>query len=320
MAKKKSSYYNQSSTLEKKYFQFGHVDNYLKTVERNQDYGYLVKSTKELLNILNYSEDMRLEGDSLSQWGLPYSSHIIQYIDKLILSVGVYPNVIGLTFNDYNSSEYEDDVTVILSDNNSLVGVKVIGGVSRVPDDLRDRYAHKYYWYNHRYTRDDILRKIIKIEELFGVEQTLEQARETHPPRDGFNEFCNLTTPLEMLHDWFCEYQFGYNVLFLGFGNNFLRIMKETAYPFSIKVSQLNGISDIHKAMKASERLNLDNSLRYQVLKKDNSTCRMCGRSTVDGVKLEIDHITPVSKGGRTSLDNLQVLCYDCNRGKRDDI
>ena len=31
---------------------------------------------------------------------------------------------------------------------------------------------------------------------------------------------------------------------------------------------------------------------------------------------LEIDHILPVSKGGLTTEDNLQTLCWRCNRSK----
>ena len=39
-----------------------------------------------------------------------------------------------------------------------------------------------------------------------------------------------------------------------------------------------------------------------------------------DEVGLEIDHIIPVSKGGKTTPDNLQVLCSKCNRRKSNKI
>ena len=35
-----------------------------------------------------------------------------------------------------------------------------------------------------------------------------------------------------------------------------------------------------------------------------------------DGVKLHVDHILPVSRGGKTVMSNLQTLCEDCNCGK----
>lgn len=58
--------------------------------------------------------------------------------------------------------------------------------------------------------------------------------------------------------------------------------------------------------------------LRFTVMKRDNFKCCMCGRSpaTTLGLELQIDHIIPWSKGGETTIDNLQTLCTDCNSGK----
>ena len=55
--------------------------------------------------------------------------------------------------------------------------------------------------------------------------------------------------------------------------------------------------------------------LQYQVLKRDNSTCVLCG-AKAPKAKLHIDHIVPYSKGGRTVLSNLRTLCSKCNLGK----
>jgi hypothetical protein len=59
-------------------------------------------------------------------------------------------------------------------------------------------------------------------------------------------------------------------------------------------------------------------ALRYKVLTRDDYTCVKCGSSpaTEKGVKLEIDHIKPYSKGGETVMSNLQTLCRKCNIGK----
>lgn len=58
-------------------------------------------------------------------------------------------------------------------------------------------------------------------------------------------------------------------------------------------------------------------SLRYIVLKNSGGRCALCG-ATKNERPLDVDHIKPRSRGGKTALDNLQVLCSKCNRSKRD--
>lgn len=72
------------------------------------------------------------------------------------------------------------------------------------------------------------------------------------------------------------------------------------------------------QAQIARERSLMTPRLRYMVLKRDGNRCQICGRTVNDGVKLHIDHIIPVSKGGKTTLSNLRVLCDMCNMGKGD--
>jgi hypothetical protein len=62
--------------------------------------------------------------------------------------------------------------------------------------------------------------------------------------------------------------------------------------------------------------------LRMAVLKRDMFRCVLCGSSPAvnKNVELEIDHIIPWSKGGKTAIDNLQALCSECNNGKSDEI
>lgn len=59
-------------------------------------------------------------------------------------------------------------------------------------------------------------------------------------------------------------------------------------------------------------------TLREWILKRDNYTCRQCGNSmtTEPNLLLEVDHITPVSKWGPSIPENLQTLCWKCNRTK----
>lgn len=52
--------------------------------------------------------------------------------------------------------------------------------------------------------------------------------------------------------------------------------------------------------------------VRDRILKRDGNKCRRCGSSD----NLEIDHVIPLSKGGRHDEDNFQTLCRTCNRKK----
>ena len=58
-------------------------------------------------------------------------------------------------------------------------------------------------------------------------------------------------------------------------------------------------------------------SKRYNILKRDNFSCVLCGATGKES-KLEVDHIIPRSSGGGDGEENLQTLCFACNRGKRD--
>jgi hypothetical protein len=54
---------------------------------------------------------------------------------------------------------------------------------------------------------------------------------------------------------------------------------------------------------------------RFEVFKRDDFTCRYCGRKTPD-VILELDHVVPVADGGSNDPMNLVTSCWECNRGK----
>lgn len=71
-----------------------------------------------------------------------------------------------------------------------------------------------------------------------------------------------------------------------------------------------------HHQFVQKQRSLMTDSLRYDILKRDGYRCKICGATAADGVKLHVDHIIPVSKGGRTEPGNLQTLCERCNLGK----
>lgn len=54
---------------------------------------------------------------------------------------------------------------------------------------------------------------------------------------------------------------------------------------------------------------------RFEVLKRDNHTCRYCGATAPDAT-LTVDHVTPIALGGTDDPSNLVAACRDCNAGK----
>jgi len=64
-------------------------------------------------------------------------------------------------------------------------------------------------------------------------------------------------------------------------------------------------------------RKSLSKSIRFEVFKRDKFTCQYCGGKAPD-VVLHIDHVHPVSRGGKNDILNLVTSCYDCNLGKSD--
>ena len=58
---------------------------------------------------------------------------------------------------------------------------------------------------------------------------------------------------------------------------------------------------------------------RFDVLRRCNFACYYCGLPAAGGVvKLEIEHVIPVSRGGTNAQWNLVAACGPCNAGKSD--
>ncbi|WP_216666409.1 HNH endonuclease [Actinomyces faecalis] len=74
------------------------------------------------------------------------------------------------------------------------------------------------------------------------------------------------------------------------------------------------------RASAAGQRALMTSKLREHIKQRDHYTCQTCSVSLDDEphLLLEIDHKVPVSKGGLTTEENLQTLCWRCNRSKSD--
>ena len=73
----------------------------------------------------------------------------------------------------------------------------------------------------------------------------------------------------------------------------------------------------IWKAIERVERGKVSYKMRFSIYDRDGNRCKKCKRRTND---LEIDHIIPIAKGGKSEYSNLQTLCRRCNKNKSDII
>jgi Holliday junction resolvasome RuvABC ATP-dependent DNA helicase subunit len=60
------------------------------------------------------------------------------------------------------------------------------------------------------------------------------------------------------------------------------------------------------------KRMAIPSSVREFVWRRDGGKCVRCGSR----IRLEFDHIVPVSKGGSNTARNIELLCESCNRRK----
>ncbi|MHB1949357.1 MAG: HNH endonuclease [Gammaproteobacteria bacterium] len=88
-------------------------------------------------------------------------------------------------------------------------------------------------------------------------------------------------------------------------------------------IEKLNFIKSMQRQLnqeliEKNLRNGIEAGIRLKVMKRDCFKCRYCGESpsTDPKITLVVDHIQPLTKGGKNCLDNYQTLCNFCNAGK----
>lgn len=103
-----------------------------------------------------------------------------------------------------------------------------------------------------------------------------------------------------------------------------VNLFKEEQFNFEQMLVSFNSISrsnldrETYKNLSKVERGEVSDSLRYDVMNRDGFRCVICGASANEGVRLHVDHILPIAKGGKSNIENLRTLCERCNIGKSD--
>lgn len=101
----------------------------------------------------------------------------------------------------------------------------------------------------------------------------------------------------------------------------------EATHTFYLNIKGINWIvelvnKNLAKPSAIRERRKMTEAMRLSIIKRDNYTCAICGNSIYKepNLLMEVDHIIPISLGGKTEPNNLQTLCWRCNRTKRDHV
>ncbi|HLP84938.1 MAG TPA: HNH endonuclease signature motif containing protein, partial [Phycisphaerales bacterium] len=70
------------------------------------------------------------------------------------------------------------------------------------------------------------------------------------------------------------------------------------------------------------ERRKLTSVVRWSILQRDDFRCQACGADAASdrNVRLDVDHVLPIAKGGKTDPANLRTLCARCNNGKGESL
>jgi len=150
------------------------------------------------------------------------------------------------------------------------------------------------YQQNDRITEDQLLEEILRVWTVLGRQPT------TTDLKNRVSKY-----PRERYSDRFGSWQ-----------NALLKFIEwVNAENPELVISPTDSTSQLRRT---SRDVNI--RLRFNVMKRDNFKCRVCGTSPAKdhSVILHIDHIEPYSKGGETVMDNLQTLCQNCNLGKSD--
>ncbi|SCW58915.1 HNH endonuclease [Lachnospiraceae bacterium C10] len=205
------------------------------------------------------------------------------------------------------------------------VSAAVFGSAENNPID----YIIKYFYPNKSQYKEQIQKLKVLIEELETLKEAkviidnykkdYEQYIQNVPDyvlendEDGFYQRLGLAIIDEAVLN--VEYRFTYTS---GGG------MAQRS--FTVPMNEENIIELINRleskltqqALSKEQRALMTSKLRAQIKERDNYTCCQCGNSTSKepNLLLEVDHIIPIAKGGLTLEENLQTLCWKCNRSK----
>lgn len=82
------------------------------------------------------------------------------------------------------------------------------------------------------------------------------------------------------------------------------------------KMGRIQSLDNLSSSNPFRQRMIISREVQREVWRRDEGRCVQCNSNE----NLEYDHIIPFSKGGSSTVRNLQLLCEKCNRSKSNNI
>lgn len=285
----------------------------------------IIKKNKRILEYYNSTDFVKIKKacNSLIESQKDFNNYIKEKAESLSSLFGIRITRAETNINDRYKyiRPYKKSVTPFLAN----VSAQVFASAENNPLD----YIVKYFYPNKDVYKEQIQKLQLLIQEL----ETLKDARVIidnykkeyqkyfvevpgyvlQNDKDGFYTRLGFTNISESTLT--IEYEFSYTSNGGMAQRSFVVPMTEETIINLINLLQMKlsteGFSKEQRALMTSK-------LRQTIKERDRFTCNKCGNSIYkeSNLLLEIDHIVPISKGGKTVESNLQVLCWRCNRKK----
>lgn len=220
-----------------------------------------------------------------------------------------YPNVSLDQFHTYDNEKFYDTVSCkdYLIYQLQYIGKQVFNQIDKISAN-KQQYS-KYLNEIKAIAKFGQFRTSIgklKLDKLIEIEQRLIENHIYHAPTTQFYLTVTLycSTMSGRIYNKKCE-----------------RFSSDDIYILNKRLNNKNGSfyndREIWDALCRVERGKVSNKMRFSIYERDGYRCCKCGISG-QYAQLEIDHIIPIAKGGKTTENNLQTLCHKCNTEKGD--
>lgn len=241
------------------------------------------------------------------------------YIVLLLICILIIILIVKAIYNNVKDKEAEDEVNAHLDEINYLERLDEclfnLFGTNEIKRSLRQS--------NQVVSNFSTFMQLRYLCKYFGLVINDENINYLYELKDLINELLDIDSDNKRVPEKVGEYIPCMSMYYISpQGRSWQRY---DLYLFPDKIDELIDqvkVANKRQAAPQYQRGLVTKQMRESILTRDNWTCQRCGNSVYNepNLLLEVDHIIPVSRGGKTEPNNLQTLCWKCNREKSDCI